>query len=152
MNIKQTHKVETESVQLVFLCQIAKAVHDEAARHSTFARKFVSARRTVRKTSVLVMTVVVSGKGLCKRGIFRAVGVVVNHIHYHTHPFLMYCVDKLLELSYPVGAVVWISSVASLGNVVVERIVSPVEACLGVVLVYRLGVKHRKQMNMRNTK
>lgn len=64
----------------------------------------------------------------------------------------MYCVDKLLELSYPVCAVVWIGSVASLGNVVVERIVSSVEACLGVVLVYRLEVKHRKQMNMRNTK
>mgnify|MGYP007134932723 FL=1 len=64
----------------------------------------------------------------------------------------MYCVDKFLELSYPVGTVVWIGSVASLGNIVVERIVSSVEACLGVVLVYRLGVKHRKQMNMRNTK
>ena len=45
----------------------SKAVHDESARHSTFARKFVSARRTVRKTSVLVVTVVVSGEGLCKR-------------------------------------------------------------------------------------
>ena len=60
--------------------------------------------------------------------------------------------DKLLELPYPGGAVIGVRCVASLGNIVVERIVSPVEPCLGVVLVNRLEVEHRQKMNMRNPK
>ena len=98
------------------------------------------------------MPIVVFRKSLGERGICGAVGVVVHHVHYHAYSLPVRRMDKILELPYPGGAVIGVLCVASLGNVVVEWVVTPVESCLGVVLVNRLEVEHRQQMNMRNPK
>ena len=94
------------------------------------------------------MAVIVPRVRLVERRILRSVSVVVNHVHYNAYAPLVRRLDKLLELPYPYLAVVGIGGIAALGNIVVQRVVAPVEARVRVAFVHRLIVGHRQQVDM----
>ena len=78
--------------------------------------------------------------------------MVVNHVHYHAYSLFVHRVYEFLELLHALSSVVRVGGVASLWNVVVKRVVAPVEARFRVGLVHCLIVENRQKMDMRYSK
>ena len=76
--------------------------------------------------------------------------MVVDHIHDHTDALPVARHHELAEFTDPHLTVERIGAVRALENIVIERVVAPVELRQAAALVHGREVKNRKQMNMSN--
>ena len=74
--------------------------------------------------------------------------MIVNDVHYNAYARVVQRLYHLLVLVYALSAVVGVGGVTAFGNVIVLRVVSPVEA-FRLAFVNRRIVERRKQMHVR---
>ena len=56
----------------------------------------------------------------------NVVGVVIHHVENDTNSCLVQCLYHLLELTDAAGGVIWVRRVATLGHIIVHRVIAPV--------------------------
>ena len=78
--------------------------------------------------------------------------MIINHIHNYADSRCVKSLNHLLILFDSYFSVIGIGRIASLGNVVVFRIISPVELTVGICLVYGCIVVYGEQMHVGNSK
>ena len=150
LEIVQRHQVEAEAVDLVFLRPVADRIDHVLAEHRALRGRLVAAAAAVRGAAVVCEAVVIIGDDAVEIGI-ETEGVVVHHVHHHADPGLVQALHHLLELVHAHRAVIGIGGVAAFGDVVVLRIVAPVELRLVGALVHGGVVVDRLEMDVRDS-
>ena len=117
--------------------------------HGALGGNLVAAARAVGESAGLGHSVVVIGNGCLEAGIVLGVGegVVVNNVHDDGDARLVERLDHLLALGDSHVAVIGVRGVGALGNVVVLRVVAPVELVVGTRLVDGLEVIEGVELN-----
>ena len=151
LQIVQAHKVKAQAVKIIFLYPIGRGINHKFTKHislgcrivSTAACRGICARRGI---SVIIVRNYAVKRAVC------IVGMIINYVHNNTDARLVKCRNHLLVLFNSYLAVKGVGRIATLGNVIVLRVVAPVERGIGICLVNRCIIIYGKQMNVRNTK
>src|SRR5699024_8096805 len=146
LGVQQGHQVEAEAVHVVFPGPVQHRLEDIPGAHAPLRGQVVAAARAVGGAAVGVLAVEVPGLGPPQPGV-QLVGVVVHHVHDDPEAVLVQGLDGLLQLPDAHRAVVGIGGIAALGDVVVDRVVPPVEG-VRAVLGDRAVVEHRHQLDV----
>ena len=79
--------------------------------------------------------------------------MIVNDVHNNAYPLRMESLNHLFVFVYAFCAVRRVGGIASLGHVIVLRVVTPVELRVGArfAFVYRRIVERRQQMHVSDT-
>ncbi len=149
LEIVQGHEVEAEAVELVFLRPVADRVDHVLAEHRALRGRLVAAAAAVRGAAVVCEAVVIIGDDAVEIGI-ETEGMVVHHVHHHADPGLVQALHHLLELVHAHRAVIGVGGVAALGDVVVLRVVAPVELRRVRALVHGGVVVDRLEVDVRD--
>ena len=119
------HEIETEAVDMVLFGPVTKRIDHEFTEHGFVGSGDVAAAGGVEEFTVL-HTEVVAGDGFFKGRINSGVYMIINNVHDNADSILMKGLYHFLELSDTNLAVVRIGRVGAFGNIVVDRIISPV--------------------------
>ena len=142
LDIHQAHEVEAEAVDVILIDPVKTGLDDIISRHRSFCRDLIAAAGAVGEGAVLVHAIVVVRYGALKAGavLIAGEGVVVNNVHDHRDARVVERLHHLLAFPDPHVAVGGIGGVGAFGNVVVLRIVAPVELVVIAQLVDGLEV------------
>ena len=151
LNIVESHKVKAQAVKIIFLYPIGGGINHKLTVHISLGCRIVSAsaRRGVCARRVVSVIVV---RNYAVEGAVCVISVVINNIHYNADACLVKRSNHLLIFLYSHLSVIRIGRIASLGNIIILRIVSPVELSLGIALINSCVVIYREQMNVSNSK
>ena len=145
--VVQTHQVETEAVQIVFLCPVADGVDHELTVHISFGSGVVATAGSGGVCAGSGVAVVVIRNDLVK-GAVCVVGVVINHVHNYANAGVVERLHHFLILTDTDFTVVGIGGVAAFRNIVVLGIVAPVELAVGVGFVNGCIVVNGQQVDI----
>ena len=121
------HQVKPEAVDVIFPHPIGYGFADELAHHRPFAGDLVTTATGVAHRSVFAKAVEVVGNEFLKVTILTAAGMVVHHVHHYPDAGFVQRHHHLLELTDTDFAVARVSRVTTLRDVVIQRIIAPVE-------------------------
>ena len=121
----QSHQVETEAVDVVFLRPVGDGIDHVFAEHQVLGCGVVAAARAVGKAAVVVHAVVVIRYRILEPRIGR-IGVVVDNVHDDADARVVKRLDHLLAFLDAHIAVVGIGGIGALGAVVVDGIIAPI--------------------------
>ena len=93
-----THEVEAESVDVVFLCPIEHRLNHKLAHERFLARCLITTTRSVGNLSVGSLAVVIAGVGEIEVAIVNIEGVVIHHVEDDANACLVEGLNHLLEL------------------------------------------------------
>ena len=148
--IMKSHKVEAETVNVIFACPICNGINHILSEHKMFTCCIVWTARTVWESSVIVHSVVIIRNCSLKPRI-RGIGVVIDNIHNYTDSGIMKCLNHLLtflDSHFTLFRICWIRT---LGAVVVDGIVAPVVLVHNVLaLVNRTEIIERHNLHILN--
>ena len=131
VHVNQAHEVESEAVDMVFARPVDHGIDDILAHHRVFGGHVVGTGRAVGEGAVGAAAQRVAGNHTFEP-VVGGEHVVVDHVHDHLDAGIMQRLDHLFAFADAYGAIIRIGAVRAFGNVVVERIVAPVEAVGGV--------------------
>ena len=145
LDIMHAHQVEAEAVDVVFLDPIFHALDHELAHRLSLACRLVATTAAVAVTAVGILAVEVVGTGKLEVTAVNVPGVVVHHVEDDFDTRRVQGLHHLLELVDTYLGLIGVGRIASLGHVVVHRVITPVilrfvQACL----VHR-GIVERRQ-------
>ena len=147
LNVVKTHKVKAQAVKIVFLYPIGSRINHKLAKHISFGRRIVSAsacRGVCARRSVSVIIV----RNYAVKGAVCIIGVIINNVHNNSDSRLVKSGNHLLILINSKLSLIGIGRVATLGNVIVLRIIAPVKRRIRICLVNRCVIVNGKQMNV----
>ena len=148
-DVVDAHKVEAESVDVVFLHPVHAGNDHEAAHHFVVAGGLVAAGRAVGISAVLVQAVEVSGAHAAQGAAFCVIGVVVHHVHNDPEAGLMEGHDHLLHLPDTGFRIPRIGAVGALRGIIVLGIIAPVVLRIeGIGLVHRCIVERGQELHV----
>ena len=124
--VMQRHEVETEAVDVIFLCPVCAGINHILAEHTLIRSGFVAAARAVGISGGGGHSVVVARNGLAEAGAVGQIGVVVNNVHNNGDASVVKRLHHLLKLGDSGVAVVGVRGIGALGNVVVDGVIAPV--------------------------
>ena len=93
-----THEVEAESVDVVFLCPIEHRLNHKLAHERFLARCLITTTRSVGNLSVGGLAVVIAGVGEIEVAVVNIEGVVIHYIEDDSYACLVEGLNHLLEL------------------------------------------------------
>ena len=128
-NVVNSHKVKTETVNVVLACPIENWVDHILSVHKFIGCSFVTAARTVWINAWTCFSVIVVRNCICKTWTLCYICMVVNNIHYNGNTSVMKCLNHLLKFSDSNITVIWVRRIWTLGNIVVYRVITPVSVC-----------------------
>ena len=111
---------------MVFLHPVFHAFHHILPHHSAFRCRFVAASRGISPRAVGTFAVEISGYGAVEVGTLDVHGVVVDHVEHKFDARLVERLHHFLEFADAGFGVFGVGGVASFGDIVVERVVTPV--------------------------
>ena len=149
LGVDQTHQVKAEAVDVILVCPVQDGVNHILSGHGALGGDLVAAAGAVGEGAGLGQSVVIIGNGRLEAGIVLGVGigVVVNNVHNDGDTGVVQRLDHRLALFDPHVAIVGIRGEGAFGNVVVLRIVAPVELGVGACLVDGLEVIEGVELN-----
>ena len=136
LHVDQAQQVKAEAVQMVLVRPILDGIDNVLADHGPLGGGVVAADGAVGVVALLVDAAEIAGDDVVEAEALRVIDMVVDHIQNDADSGLMKPLDHLLELLHTDLAVVGVRRVAALRDIVVDGIVAPVEARLGVHLVH----------------
>ena len=151
IHIQKTHQIKPEPIDMVFLRPVEHGLQDKLCAHLPLACHIISAGRTIGDPSVIKHTVEIPGRGPLEPGIQRICMIVYN-IHDHAEPLRMKRLDHLFHLTDANLPVSRIRGVGAFRDVVIHRVVSPVELRILSRLVDRTVIVGRHDLNMGHSK
>ena len=98
-NIMNTHQIETEAVDMVFLRPIADRLYHKLTHHGPFTGCLVPASRSVGKLSVLVLTIKITGYRTLEITSIGHRCMIIYHIHNDTDTGFMERHHHLFEFT-----------------------------------------------------
>ena len=119
--IEDAHQVETEAVEVIFLCPVLHGINDELADHRTFGSNVIAAAGGVLTGSVEV------ARNELVEAVVGVICMVVNNVHDNADACIVQRLNHLFEFCYSYFTVIRISGVGAFGSVVVNRVITPVE-------------------------
>ena len=103
-------------------------------------------------SAVVPVAVVISGSGQLEVGSVVLCGMVVYDVHHHTDSGVMKGLDHLLHLAYARSRIGGIGGIASLGRIVVLRVIAPVvDILLKICLVNGIIIIRGEDVHMCDT-
>ncbi|CSA29471.1 Uncharacterised protein [Vibrio cholerae] len=126
-----SHQIPAEGIDFVLFNPSTNRIINQLSKHAIFRCGIRAASRILDLTTPLIQALVVPRDDAIQYRFIRNprfVGVVVNHIHHHIHPNLLF--DRLHHLTkfFDAGNAVRLSGIRAFRHGVVERIIAPVEA------------------------
>ncbi len=146
---QQSHEIKPEAVQMIFPGPVHHGIRNVIVHHGAPCGYIVPAGGAVGESAVLHKPVIIPRNHPLEPGI-PSVGMVVDHVHNHPDAACVQSLDHLLALTDPHQTVHGVCGIGTLGDVVVHRIIPPVELFPIPGFVHRSKVKKRKQMYMGN--
>ncbi len=132
---------------MIFLCPVEDGVQYILGAHAPLGGQVAAAAGPVGGRAVLLLPVIIPWHCPPQPGI-QPVGVVVDHIHNDPKTVPVQGLNSLLHFSDPYGPVDGIGGVRALWDIVVDRIISPVELLRTAALIYGAIIKNRHQLHM----
>ena len=152
INVMDSHEVETESIDVIFLHPPLERLDHVLAEHLLLRSSLIAASGTVKEGSVLAHAIEIALHGTLEACIRRIGGMVVNNIKNNAEAGLVKSLYHLLEFLDAGYRIVWICRERALDSIVVERLVSPVVlVVLQTGLVNGREVCRRKQLDICHT-
>ena len=131
---------------MVLVYPVAAGLNDVISGHGALGGYLVAAAGAVGEGAVLVQTVVVIRYGALEAG-FGVEGVVVNNVHNNRDTRVVERLNHLLALGDSDVAVIGVGGIGALGDVVVLRVIAPVELIVVARLVDGLEVIEGVELN-----
>ena len=126
LDVVNTHQVEAEAVDVVFLHPVFHALLHEAAHHRPFRSRLVATAGAVAVCPVPVLPVVIVRKGTLEVGVVNVIRMVVHHVQDDADARLVQGLHHLLELTNAHLRPCGVGRVRPLRHVVVHGVIAPV--------------------------
>ena len=146
--VMQCHQVEAETVDVVFRCPVDHGIDHVFTVHRTLGSGLVAAAGAAAVITGQSVAVIVIRNDFVQVGI-GVVSVVVDHVHDHTQAGVMQRLHHLLEFLHAHFSVFRIRRIAAFRDIVVLRIIAPVEILAGRFINGSIVI-NRLQMDMRD--
>ena len=150
-HIVNSHKVESEAIDMIFLSPIAHRFHYKIVHHLAFAGCFVAATRSVAKRAIAAMAIVIARRSEFEIAALSDAGVIIHHIHHHAYASLMQRLHHKFHLANAHIGVDGIGGIRAVGGVIIDGIVAPVIliACQ-IAFVNAVIVERRQYVHVGN--
>ena len=147
--IDQTHQVEAEAVNMVFVCPVGNGIHQILADHAALGGGVITAGGAVGVDAPAVGAAEILGNQLIEAEVLSFIHMVVDNVHNHADAVFMQTLDHLLDFLHTDLAVIGVGGIGALGNIEVHRVVTPVELRLvQAMLVHGAVVIHGQDMQV----
>ena len=133
---------------MVLLRPVHQGIQDVAGHHAALGGDLRAAAGAVGGAAVLILAEVIPGHRLEQAAFLQVIGMVVYHIHDDPQSIAVQGHDGFLQLADADLSVVGIAGVRAVGDVVIHRIITPVEGVRIASLVHRAVVIHRHELHM----
>ena len=151
VGVNETHQIEAETVDMIFISPVFNGVHDVLSDHAPLRGGIVAAAGGVDQCAVAVETAEVHGNDLVEAEVISLINMVVHHVHNHTQTSVVQSLDHLLCFLHANSTVVRVGGIRALRNVEVNRVITPVVLGQGKGLVGETVVVHGQNMHMGDT-
>ena len=145
LDVMHAHQVKAETVDVVLLHPIFHALDHITAHGFTFTGGLVAAAAAVAVGAVGILAVKVVGPSQLEVAAVDVPGVVIYYIQNDLDAGLVECLHHLLELVDAHLGLVGIGGVATLGHVIVHRVITPVILRLVEAGLIDRGIVKRRQ-------
>ncbi len=132
---------------MVLLRPVEDGVEYILGAHAPLRGQIVAAAGAVGEGSVRLVPVVIPRHSPPQPGVLP-VGVVVHNVHNHPEAVAVQRLDGLLHFPDPHRAVGGVGGIGALRNIVVDRVVAPVELLRTAAFIHRAVIKNRHQLDM----
>ena len=136
---------------MIFLHPVEDGFYHKLTHHRALACRLIAASRTIRQAAVFFLTVKIARNGTFKVTFCRIESMVVDYIHNHTDTGFVKCLHHLLEFFHTGDRLIRVSCVGTVGDIVVQRVISPVVLVfVQFRFIYGSIVIRRKEMDVRH--
>ena len=138
---------------MILVYPIFHTFEHELAHQWLFRSRFIATARTVGKSSISILAIVVIGISQLEIAVLNVESMVVNHVENNTYTSLVKCLDHLFELTNAHVRAVRIGGIAAFRHVIVFRVIAPV---IRRIMLYRFVnrgiIERREQVDSGHTK
>ncbi len=150
--IDQTHQIKAEAVDVIFIRPVGDGVYDVLLYHSALAGGVISTAGAGRVASGGSDAAKIAGDDLVEAERLCIVHMVVHHVHDDADSIVMKTFYHLLKFRNTDLTIVGVCGVGAFGDVVVLRVIAPVEVVfLEIGFVNGAVVIAGQQMDVGNT-
>ena len=148
----KSHKVKTETINMILCCPVNNRFYDILSNHWTLSSCFVTTAWTIWEATVFVLSIIVVREWLIEVRIICSCCVIINNIHNNSDTTLMKWLNHLLELVDSYFTVVRVCWIRAFWEVVVFRVIAPVVLSLiKLCFINAWKVKCRHNLNVCNS-
>ena len=150
LHIDQTHQIETETVNVVFVGPVVDTVYNVLTDHAAFGSGVVAADGAAGPDALLTDTAEIGRYDLINAEGLIVVDMIINHIHDDAETIVMQCLYHLLHFLDTNFSVIRICGIGAFRDIEVYGVITPVILGLGEGFVRKAEIINRQQMNMRH--
>ena len=134
-DVMDTHQVETETVDMIFVDPIFHRLQHKLAHHRLVGSCLVATAGAVGVSPIFCLPIIIVRIGFLEIRVVNVIGVIIHHVEDDTDACLMQRLYHLFEFHDSTSGIVWVGGIRTIRYVVVYRIISPVVFVVGKVLL-----------------
>ena len=125
-----THEVEAKTIDVILVNPVFHTRKHVLTHDFLITGSLVTTATTITPRAIGILAIESTWASLLEVSIVNAVGVVVDYVENNADASFVQRLHHLLELAVAGSGVIWIGRVTTLGNVIVQWVITPIVTIL----------------------